>query len=84
MATATRTQIETFSGIAKQYSNGWWAMCDQLPIAAHGSSHSEALQSLLATIHGYTGMLNGSGRPKIEALRREGNSIPFEFSLAVE
>lgn len=77
-----KQQIENFTGIAKQYGDAWWAMCDQLPVAAHGSTYHEAVQAMIGSIRTYRGFLNGHGLPQIPAVTRDEDSLPFEVKLA--
>lgn len=73
--------IKTFTGIASERRNGWWAQCDQLPVAAHGESYNEALQNMIESIELYYGALNGDSPPKPQRLPR-GNGA-FGFSITV-
>src|SRR5262245_58907638 len=83
MTTETKTNLETFTGIAKRYPNGWWAMCDQLPVAFHGSSYTDALKGIVGSIHTFRTYSNGCGLPKMQDIPREGEYHHFEMKLPI-
>ena len=81
MTIASEPTIETFSGIAKEHGGGWWALCDQLPIATYGSSYTGALKGMIGSISTFRAYSNGCGIPALTRLPREERMREFELRL---
>jgi hypothetical protein len=75
--------IKTFTGAANEYSNGWWAFCNQLPIAAHGETFNQALQGMIESIASYYAVLEGARPPKIRRLPEQDGALPFRVTVEV-
>ena len=74
---------KTFSGIAKEYGNGWWTFCAQLPIAAHGETYNEALQGMIEAIESYVEVLEGAAPPKMKRMPEQNTGLPFQVTVQV-
>lgn len=74
---------KTFSGITKEYGNGWWAFCAQLPIAAHGETYNEALQGMIESIESYFEVLEGATPPKIKRMPEQNGGLPFRVTVQI-
>ena len=75
--------IKTYSGTAKEYGNGWWAFCAQLPIAAHGETYNEALQGMIESIESYLETLEGARAPKMRRMPDPNSGLPFRLTIEI-
>ena len=81
MTTMNKMAIGTYGGIVKQYEDTWWARCDQLPIATHRPTYTDAISSLVKSIGIYSGSLNGSSPPIIDAPPIDGAGVRFTLTI---
>lgn len=74
-------ETKKYSGIVKNGTPGkYWALCDQLPVAAFGGSYNDAIRNIIGSLERYQGAINGSGTPPTRKLDRE-EGTPFEVTI---
>ena len=73
-----------YTGICEERRNGWWARCDQLPVAAHGETYNEAIQRMITSIEDYQYALSepGAVMPGIDRPPRNVGSVGFEVTVS--
>lgn len=76
-------QIKNYTGTIQERRGGWWALCDQLPVSAHGESYNQALQNMIESIEQYTEALEGSAPPQAQQAPRGPGMASFEITTSV-
>jgi len=76
-------RIRNYTGTIQERRNGWWALCDQLPVAAHGESYNQALQKMIGSIEEYSEALEGSAPPETQQAPRAPGLASFEVTISV-
>ena len=75
--------IKRFTGVAKDRRNGWWAQCDQLPVAAYGKTFNEALQGMIESIEMYHEALEGAPAPRTNKQPPGDGDSAFSVTVAL-
>jgi|FLYL01.1.fsa_nt_gi hypothetical protein len=76
--------VKEFTGVARDGRGGWWAYCDQLPVASYGADYNEAVQRMITSVRQYHAALRGAKPPPPRRLPRDEQVTAFRITVQLD